>query len=291
MRPNFITRPALLLCLTTTSVIGLSACGPSPSSSSPPLPPPPSSNPPPVTAATDCSQSDVELLTSAALPSGTYSAKTDRTRTSLLIQNTGSSTLIVRAWQNTALQPTADINPADPVDAVALRGLAASNVLATDPNIPAGTPLDAIYIVPPQYGVCGTVSSIFDSPGVFIEPNRNASAAWYVAHSVAQTVYDKLHSYAFKPDKNAQAMMTCARETVSLASQRPDLSDPDLYANVMQLGSNCYQSYEAVFRDAENSDEAAAKSAHSVQETALGLLDRAPKLLEDLRAVLDFVHR
>src|SRR5215470_8250702 len=241
MGRNFIARPALFLCVTIISVNALAACGsnsPPPSrpsySPSPPslsLPPPSPTNSS-LTAATDCSQPNTDVPTSSAFPPDTYSAKTDSTRTSLLIQNTGPLTLFVTAEENTVLQPTPDINPTDPADNLALKALVGSDVF--QPYYSAGYTAPGVYVLPPGYGVCGTVPYIYQIAKVTIWRDRDASAAWFATHSLTQALYGRLESIKLNNDKTVQAMVTCANGTVSVASSNPDWSDADLYANVMQ---------------------------------------------------------
>jgi hypothetical protein len=195
--------------------------------------------------------------------------------------------LLVIPQGNTVLQQTPDVNPTDSPDVVALKALATTPFLATDQNVPAGTRLDTIFIVPPKYGVCGTVGEVGDYPDVSVLRDREASAMWFVLHAVAQSLYDRSIS---ESQEEAQAMVTCASDTASLASTRPDLSDAALYATVMQTGASCYKSYEAVFQNTEESARA-VEDASKVREDAVGLLDKAPELLENLRFIIDWVHK
>ncbi|HLK79648.1 MAG TPA: hypothetical protein VKU77_39105 [Streptosporangiaceae bacterium] len=203
------------------------------------------------------------------------------------MQNTGSQTLLVIPQQDTALQQTPDVNPSDPVDIAALKALGRSSILATDQNLPAGTTIATVFIVPPKYGVCGTVPELGEYPDVSVQRDRDASAAWFVLHAVAQSLYDRT---AFGGDEDIQAMATCANDTASLASEKTDLSDTDLYANVMQAGASCYKSYAAVFGETEAVAKA-AEDASKTREGAVELLDKAPGLLEDFRFVVDFIHK
>jgi hypothetical protein len=280
-------RATLSLWVTMSLISGLSACGLSSSSTAaPPL----AEDSFPPTAAIDCSQSAIKLITPPTIPSGSILAETDSTRTSLLIKNTGDQTVLVIPRQNTALQPTPDINPQDFVDSTALKALSESTFLETDPNLPLGTPLNSVYIVPPGYGVCGTVPEVGEYPYVTIQQDRVASATWFVLHAVAQSLSDRLRENTFEGSETIQAMATCANGTASLASSRPDLASADLYANVMQTSAGCYKSYKAVF---ENSEEAqtAVEDASKTREDVVSLLDRAPDLLKDVHFILDLIHK
>jgi hypothetical protein len=290
------SRAVLSLCAAAVILISyLSACSSSSSSSSAPQPPanssptsgPSSNNSVAVTAATDCSQSNISLPIPSTIPSGSISAETDSTRTSLLIENTGDQTLLVVPQQNTVLQQTPDVNPTDPVDVAALKALGQTTFLESDQNLPAGTQLDTVFIVPPKYGVCGTVAEVGEYPDVSVERDKEAGAVWFVLRAIAQSLYNRV---AFAGDEDIQAMATCANDTASLSSTQPDLSDIDLYATVMQAGASCYKSYEAVFEDTEESDRA-EEDASRVREDALDLLDKAPELLESIRFVIDSVHK
>jgi hypothetical protein len=288
------SRSAPLLCVAAALMGSLSACDSSSSSSSVPQSPVNSSSSSYASAgaslsvaATDCSQSSTPVSTPSTIPAGTISAETDSTQTSLLIENTGDQTLLVIPQQNTYLQQTPDVNPTDPVDAASLKAIAQAAFLATDESLPAGTQLDTVYIVPPKYGVCGTVAEVGDYPVVSVVRDREASAIWVVAHAVAQSLYDRTTSQG---NEDVQAITTCVNDTASLASTQPDLSDLDLYATVMQTAASCYESYKAVFQEEEEADRA-EEDASETREDVLKLLDKAPDLLEDIRFAIDFVHK
>jgi len=290
------SRSVPLLCAAAVILVcGLSACISSNSSSSTSQSPVNNNSPFSIQsssgsvpeAATDCSESNVPLTTPATIPSGTISAETDSTRTSLLIENTGDQTLLVVPQQATVLQQTPDVNPADPVDVAALKALGRSTFLETDQSLPAGILPSTVFIVPPKYGVCGTVAQVGEYPAVSVQRDREASAVWFILHAVAQSLYDRA---VFGGDEDVEAMVTCANDTGSLVSTQPDLDDIDLYATIMQTGASCYKSYEAVFAETENS-ATAQEDASRTRDDALDLLDKAPELLEDARFVVDFLHK
>jgi hypothetical protein len=279
------SRSVSLTCATVILVGTVSACGPSNSSSS--VSQSASEYSPPSVAATDCSQSNVPVAVPSTIPTGTISAETDNTRTSLLIKNTGDQTLLVIPQQETSLQQTPSVNPTDAVDLAALKAVTQVPFLGADNNIPAGTQLSTIFIVPPQYGVCGTVAEIGEYADVSVERDKEASAMWFVAHAVAKSLYEKITTGG---DEDVQALTTCASDTASLTSKYPDLSDVDLYATVMQAGASCYKSYEAVFEEKEEIVKA-EEDATKTREDVLDLLDRAPDLLESIHFAINLIHK
>jgi hypothetical protein len=301
MSSRITTRPALLMCAAGVLVTGLSSCS---SSSSAPSPPvyassgysPSSSSYPTASAggstsalATDCSQSDTELSVPSGINPRTVSAKTDSTRTSLLIDNTGYQTLLVVPDGGTSLQRI-DANQTDTVDQTALNALNRSKVLAADPNVPAGTLLDSRFIVPPAFSICGTVSDIGEYPQVNIILDKEAGIAWAVSHAIAQSLENRLEDKAFSDSESVQELAECADSASTFASEHQDYSDDELYVEAIATGSTCYQSYNKILTDSEGS-ERAEEDNPEVKDDVLDFLKRLPELLNAEHFVLNLVHR
>lgn len=112
--------------------------------------------PPPPVAASDCSSSDVELEPATAVPDVTFVLRTDRTRTSLLMTNTGVLIAVVvpGADGTTQLREAFYANPTDEASVVALDAVANSGFATRVEGLPAGLPPNQVYVVPPGWSVC-----------------------------------------------------------------------------------------------------------------------------------------
>ena len=261
---------ASMLCL-----VSVAACQ---GHSTPAADPSPTTSVPLFVPAADCTQSTMSVPITTGLPSGTYTARTDATGTSLLITNDGVETLIVVPYGGrTTLQPTPDLNPTDVVNVSALVALTNTDIGAVDPNVPTGVALDQLYYVPPKYSVCGTTGQIFVSPEVTVVRDRLLSIAWRQATGLASSLQGLVTPKALK---SAKAMQTCFSGALALTSTYPALDDYSVYANTLKTTTSCYKSYDALLHEHEQDATAAEEAASSVRKTTESLLEKAEHFLD-----------
>jgi hypothetical protein len=264
----------------------LTACGsdPPPDDSSSPGPGsdlPPVTDPaatvalPPGTTPGDCAGATVPASVSSELV-GLVEASTDPSGASLLVKNTSLLTLIVVPGTDgaTTLQPTPELNPGDDAHALALEALVSSNIFAADTDVPPGVPANQVYVVPPDYSVCGTTSDSGGVASVRIQRDRLASAAWRLGFSVTQKLVGLFTPAAIR---SARTISTCVNGSIDLLRSRPDLSDFTFYDTALGTASTCYSGVSGLLRSA---GEPAAE-APETRSVLLKGLKRLPQMVED----------
>jgi hypothetical protein len=266
------------------AVAALTACvpkpGPTPSLHLTPGPIGPTT---PAGFADDCRGSDNAVTPQAgALPGGTFSLRTDNSRTSLLITNTSLVTLVVvpqTVGTRLAESPYAD--PTDLLSTTALNAVIGTDLPRNDPTVAGfasrdGIPYDQIFVVPPQWSVCalGLV------PAAFIAMDRFATAEYKVTMAIGQAISNSVTPQILS---RANTLQKCATGTYNFLNTNPDPNSFEFYSGVIGTGSDCYKSYTLLVND-----DAAAAGA--TEARAAQILDETPSLIEDSEFFLEFLH-
>lgn len=142
---------------------------------------------PPAQAAADCSASQVQLPQVSEAQDVALAASTDATRTSLLLKNTGRLSVIVIPGEDgaTRLLTAPYANPTDVASVAARIAVAESGTIDSVPGLPGGIPLSQVFIVPPQWAVCGVTGQLGRVAGVRFLRDKASSAEYFAAKYLA----------------------------------------------------------------------------------------------------------
>ncbi len=232
----------------------------------------------PLQPATDCSGSDVPLGTVAGMDGVRLEASTDETGTSLLLTNTGSLSVLVvpDAYWRTRLTEAPHANPTDAASKAALAAVIRAGGLSGVTELPARIPMTQVFIVPPQWAVCGLTDDVREVASVRYLRDKTTSAEYFVAKSLA----DQLVSRVTPPSqKTTQTLLSCAKGTQRLLKERIELRDIELYAELLETETACRSSVKTLL----SNDERATQRTSS---RILNLLERSPRLLENTKLFL-----
>ena len=252
---------------------------------------PPVAEPPPIVTPTfstlkpaaDCSKSDVELPPVSGDEGVLLAASTDDTGTSLLLKNTGSLSVLVipdSAW-TTRVTAAPYANPSDAASKAALSAVTRAGGLQAVRELPTGIPLSQVFIVPPQWAVCGLTDDVSKVASLRYLRDKTTSAEYFVAKGLADQVISRFTPPA---KKTSQTLLNCAKGTQQLLKERGGLRDIELYAELLSTEGACRSSFKALL----SNDERATQQTSS---RILNLLERAPRLLENTRLLLALAHR
>ncbi|MEI8410755.1 MULTISPECIES: hypothetical protein [unclassified Kribbella] len=232
----------------------------------------------PLGPATSCEDSDIELRPVAGMDGVRLEASTDETGTSLLLRNTGSLSVLVvpDAYWRTRLTEAPHANPTDPASKAALAAVVRAGGLSAVTELPARIPLTQVFVVPPQWAVCGLTDDVREVASVRYLRDKATSAEYFVAKSVADQVVSRTTPAT---QKTGQTLLSCARGTQQLLKERVDLRDIELYAELLKTESACRSSVKTLL----SNDERATQRASS---RILNLLERGPRLLENTKLFL-----
>ncbi|GAA1598376.1 hypothetical protein GCM10009789_60430 [Kribbella sancticallisti] len=232
--------------------------------------------------ASSCLNSTEQLSPATDLEGVTLARSTDSTRTSLLLKNTGSLSVIVIPDENRTTRLSrapAHVNPTDPASQAALQAVANSGMIQSVPGLPGGIPWDQVYIVPPQWAVCALTGDVSALASVRYLRDKTSSAEYFLVKELA----DELSSrFSLAHRRTAATLQTCAEGTFQLLQADPQLQGLDLYTKVLGTTSSCRSSYKTLLG---NNEKATQRTGTKV----LGLLEKTPRLLETtkfIRAVL-----
>ncbi|MFI6829539.1 hypothetical protein ACIBG5_20775 [Kribbella sp. NPDC050241] len=232
---------------------------------------PPPSNPAPLRPAADCSKSDVPLEPASAMDGVRLDASTDATQTSLLLKNTGLLSVVVipdESW-TTRLMVARHGNPTDPASVAALAAVIGSGSLSAVSALPTGFPASQAVIVPPGWAVCALSDDVREPASVRYLRDKASSAEYFVVKGLADQLVSRTRT-------SGATLLECAKSTLQLLKERPDLGDIQLYAEVLGAESDCRASYKALLSNDE-------RAAQRTSTTVLNLLERTPQLLETTR--------
>lgn len=224
-------------------------------------------------AATNCSQSKVELAPEAAAEGVELTLHTDPSRTSLLVKNTGSLSVLILPDSKfvTRLIASPYANPRDPASRSALLAVNASGVLKAVHGLPAYLPTNQIVVVPPQWAVCGLTDTVDEIAGVRYMRNKASSADYFLTKGLADHLIPGVSAA-----KAAPALTRCGRDTLVVLTAHPDLPDIELYAQVLDPKSSCYGRLKGLLGSNEHATQ-------QLTTTVLNELERAPRLLDNTR--------
>ena len=223
--------------------------------------------------AADCSKSTVPLDPVSEMDGVRLDASTDPTRTSLLLTNTGSLSVIVVPDASFASRLVAApyANPTDRASKAALTAVTHSGPLGPDRGLPPYVPSTQVFIVPPQWAVCALTDDVREAAGVRYLRDKVSSAEYFVAKGLADQLVSK-----FESKKTGPTLIRCVKNTLQLLRAHPDLADVELYAEILGAESTCRAGYKTLL----GQDERAAERTGT---TVLNLLERTPRLLETTR--------
>lgn len=253
---------------------------------------PPSAEPPPIVIPTygtakpaaDCSQSDLKLPAVAGDEGVVLEASTDDTGTSLLLKNTGNlSVLVVPDPDWSTRVTTAPLaNPTDAASKAALIAVTRAGGLQTVRELPVGMPQSQVFIVPPQWAVCGLTDDVSKVAGLRYLREKTTSAEYFLVKALADQAYAR--SKPPSAQKLNRTLLTCARGTQQLLKESPDLPDIELYAQVLDRESACRTSFKSLLSISE-------RTTQQTVTRLLNLLERAPRLLENTTLLQALAHR
>ncbi|MFG1819269.1 hypothetical protein ACGFIF_36285 [Kribbella sp. NPDC049174] len=236
-----------------------------------------------VKPAADCSGSDLVLPPVSGDEGVSLEASTDDTGTSLLLKNTGSLSVLVipDAEWTTRVIAAPHANPTDAASKAALAAVAGAGGLQAVTELPPGIPQSQVFIVPPEWAVCGLTDDVRNVASLRYLRDKTTSAEYFVAKGLADQV---LARFTPPAKKTSQTLLNCAKGTQQLLKERADLEDVALYAELLNTEGACRSSVKALL----SNDERATQQTSS---RILNLLERAPRLLENTRLFLALAHR
>jgi hypothetical protein len=262
--------PSLLL---SGALVAVAACSNSDGSDEPTTVPSPSivisRSQPALKAATDCSQSKQQLPPESQADGVVLQTSTDRSRTSLLLKNTGSLSVVVipDASFTSRLVSAPQANPTDQASKAALIAVNNGGGLATVQTIPAYVPRTQVVTLPPGWAVCALTDNVDETASVRYLQDRTSSAEYFVAKGLADQLLTK-HS----PAKTTPALIRCAKATVDAIKTNPGLPDIELYAGILGNDSPCHSSYKSLVGGNEH-------AAQQLGSAVLNQLEGAPRLV------------
>ncbi|MFI7063105.1 hypothetical protein ACIBL3_19135 [Kribbella sp. NPDC050124] len=232
--------------------------------------------------AVDCAGSDLKLPAVAGDEGVLLEASTDDSGTSLLLKNTGNLSVLVvpDADWSTRVTSAPTANPTDAASKAALIAVTRAGGLQSVHELPVGIPLSQVFIVPPQWAVCGLTDDAGKVAGLRFLREKSTSAEYFLVKALADQAYAGSKPSAQKLNRT---LLTCARGTQQLLKEHPDLPDIELYAQVLDRESDCRTSFKSVL----------SLNERTTQQTVtrlLNLLERSPRLLENTTLHQAFAH-
>ncbi|HZX03541.1 hypothetical protein [Kribbella sp.] len=218
--------------------------------------------------ATDCARSTEPLPPASEADGVQLTVSTDPSRTSLLLKNTGSLTVVVL--------PDADFRSrliaapyANPKDAASRNALIAVNNSggAELPGVPAYVPKSQLITLPPQWAICALTDNLRETASVRYLQDRTSSAQYFVAKALADQLLLKVSA-----GRSRQTLIRCSRSTASTLKASPELSDIELYVEIVGPSSPCRTGYRALLHDDE-------RATGQLGAAVLNRLSGVPRLL------------
>lgn len=262
---------AFLLGVVLLAMAGSAGCSASTDTAAPPSAPPIVLSPTAgaVKPATNCAKSTEPLDPAADTDGVVLSVSTDPSRTSLLLKNTGSMTVVVvpDASFATRLIAAPYANPKDAASRVAL--IAVNSGGAVVPGIPAFVPKTQTITLPPQWAVCALSDDVKETASVRYLQSEAASAEYFVTKALADQLLLKMSM-----DRSRSTLIRCARTTTTVLGTHPGVPDIELYVAILGPRSACRAGYTALL----NGDD---RAAGQLGAAVLNQLGSAPRLLPD----------
>jgi hypothetical protein len=218
--------------------------------------------------ATGCAQSKVPLPVEAGSDGVELTVSTDPSRTSLLLKNTGSLTVVVvpDADFSSRLTAASYANPKDPASRAALIAVNNSGG-APVPGIPPYAPKTQVITLPPQWAICALTDDVRETASVRYVQDRVSSAQYFVTKAVADQLLLKV-----SPTRSRTTLIRCARGTSNTLKAHPELPDIELYVEILGPRSACRAGYKSLLHGDE-------RAAGQLGATVLTQLGSAPRLL------------
>ncbi len=258
--------------LSLLSLVLGAGCSVAEGSSTPPtVEPTPSivvpSSPAALKPATDCVGSTVPLPAESESSGVQLTLSTDPSRTSLLLKNTGSLSVVVIPDANfsSRLVGAPYANPRDQASRAAL--IAVNNGRAKVPDIPNYIPVTQVITIPPQWALCALTDNVKETASVRYRQDRLSSAEYFVTKALADQLVVRSSA-----DKVGPALVRCARNTLSVFETYPERSDIELYVEILGPRSACRSGYKALLRGDSG-------AADQLEATVIGRLGGAPRLV------------
>jgi hypothetical protein len=222
--------------------------------------------------ATDCARSTEELGAESETDGVQLTLSTDPSRTSLLLKNTGSLTVVVipDAAFSTRLTAAPYANPKDGASRAALIAVNNSGGIAGIPEIPPYVPKTQMVTLPPQWAVCALTDDANETATVRYVQDRGSSAEYFVTKALADQLLLKVSS-----DRSRPTLIRCARGTLGTLKANPDLPDIELYVEILGPRSACRAGYQALLDD--------KRAAGQLGAAVVNRLGSAPRLLPNSR--------
>lgn len=264
---------AFLLCAALAAGLVVSGCSAANGSDTPTTELPTPSivvpkSPGALKAATTCAQSTQPLPTEAGADGVELTASTDPSRTSLLLKNTGSLTVVVvpDAEFSSRLTVASYANPKDAASRAAL--IAVNNSGGeTAPGIPQYAPKGQVITLPPHWAICALTDNVQEIASVRYVQDRVSSAKYFVAKAVADQLLRKISS-----KRSGPTLIRCARDTATTVATNTTLPDIELYVEIVGPRSACRAGYQALLHGDD-------RAAGQLGATVLNQLGSAPRLL------------
>ncbi|MGW6282962.1 hypothetical protein [Kribbella sp. NPDC055071] len=223
--------------------------------------------------AKDCSQSTKQLTPISEMEGVRLTISTDPAGTSLLLKNTGSQSVVVIPDANfrTRLIAAPYANPTDQASRAALLAVNSSGSLTTVHEIPAFVPAAQVVILPPLWAVCALTDVLTETASVRYLRDKPTSAEYYVTKGLADQLIRKFTAKSLRP-----TLVACAKATLDLLKGAPDITDVELYADILGSDSACRAQYKALLKDDE-------QATQQIDTTVLNQLQRTPRLVGNTR--------
>ncbi|HWD81502.1 MAG TPA: hypothetical protein VG497_21550 [Kribbella sp.] len=265
---------AFLPCAALLAIAGcVAGCSAAEGTGAPVSEPPPivlSRTPAAVEPATSCAESKEALPPAADTDGVVLTASTDPSRTSLLLKNTGSLTVVVLpdASFSSRLIAAPYANPKDSASRSAL--IAVNNSGGAElRGVPTYVPKTQLITLPPQWAVCALSDNVEEAASVRYVQNQASSAEYFVVKALADQLMLRTSM-----ERSRATLIRCARTTATMLKANPDLPDIELYVAILGPRSACQAGYTALLHGDD-------RAAGQLGATVLNQLGNAPRLLPD----------
>ncbi|WP_327635846.1 hypothetical protein OHB24_38385 [Kribbella sp. NBC_00482] len=222
-------------------------------------------------AATDCVGSTVPLPAEAEADGVQLTLSTDPSGTSLLLKNTGSLSVVIIPDANftSRLVAAPYANPQDEASRAAL--IAVNNSGAKVPGIPPYMPPTQVITIPPQWALCALTDNVKETASVRYRQDRPSSAEYFLTKALADQLVARSSA-----DKVRPALVRCAKSTLSVLELHPEMSDIELYVEILSPRNACRTGYKALLRGD-------ASATEQFEATVIGRLGGVPRLRANSR--------
>jgi hypothetical protein len=219
----------------------------------------------PAKPATDCTHSTEQLPPEAQADGVALAASTDPTHTSLLLKNIGGLTVIIMpdAGFTSRLIGAPKENPTDLASRAALIAVNHSGGLAGVLDIPVFMPKSQVITVPPDWAVCVLSDSLKEFATARYLQDKPTTAEYFLTKALADQLLTKNSIARTQP-----TLIRCAKSTVDVVKGKPSLSDIEQYVEILNPGSPCRNSYQALLHSNQDAaDELATAVLSELQAT------------------------